>query len=766
MVDANRLRLPFFYYPSGLITNIGIQSQDVWGEKANPTDLSNFEKLDRIEATEKYSIRILDKFGNYKERLFTPIQYKKWETLYYFSYDLFLSFLYLITAVYLFFATRDTLILFFFLNLSLLVFANTFLLAFNSMISLYYFSIYAAAFQFYHLIYRLRGNEIQSKWLLPQFLIAVVVGIVANQKGQDLYLLERLAAFGYVLTILFGMISVFLNLWDVISSKTTGEALLKKSSLILSIIIYLSLPICIVLFNGNPIFGMPRYVFFYVNIAFLFCFFYGTYRYSLATSFIIFTPTLVNFFLVSFWSLFYVALNILSDFLLPESYISEAWFSNILFLFLFAIYLIPSKLQIKQWIDYWFFEKNVHLRDAIESITALLSAPISMRKTILAMNRIISQTLNIENVTFLIPGEQFPTSDLRNINFIRIDANSEIWGYFKNQLRVTVSSHLEYGLGLRESLYKFLTDLGVQLAFPLKNFNTDKPEVRAMILFGEKRNKRYFTIGELKFINETTRICSMVLENYILLEDEIQKRKILRDIQTASIVDNTLRIIPPSEIKGIEYSYIVRPAVGISGDYLDIIPQSSDSVVIILGDVAGHGLGTGFLVSAIKGLVRENLKAGSGLEQIFKEINAFFQARYKGNEFMTLLGGNLDAKAKTFNYVNAGHLSLLELKPSGELVSHSKTQRVLGILDTNYQIQELELSFGTRLFLYSDGITETFGVNGEAFGEESLNDFILETKDKHLKDIPLMLEERLNIFRGSNEPTDDITFIALSFAME
>jgi protein phosphatase len=303
----------------------------------------------------------------------------------------------------------------------------------------------------------------------------------------------------------------------------------------------------------------------------------------------------------------------------------------------------------------------------------------------------------------------------------------------------------------------------IQLAFPAYDSTNNKKNIRAMILFGEKSNKNYFSIGELKFINEVVKISGMLLENYSLLENEIQKRKIVRDIQTASIVDNTLRILPPNEIEGIEYGYYSKPAVGISGDYLDIIPISPTKVIILLGDVAGHGLGTGFLVSAIKGIVREHLRNGTSLEGLFREINSFFRARYKGNEFMTLLGGILDSKEHSFKFVNAGHLSLIEQRTDGQIKLHSKTQRVLGILETDYVSQELIAVPGTKLFLFSDGITESFSERDEIFGEESLVDFLKFHAGKSVKDLPALLEDHLVLFRGSKEQIDDITFIGLSF---
>jgi serine phosphatase RsbU (regulator of sigma subunit) len=765
-IQHSSVRLPFFHYSSGLIVNLGAENHELWGKKIIEEDIRSLQNLSSLEKDQEREVHIVDEDGNQVIQIIKLIEYQKLDVLQTFFWDLSLAFLSFLTAVYFYYTTRDGLIFTFFLNLSMILFSNVFLLAFNISIFPLFFSIYFGAFLNYHLIYRLRGKEIPSKWLLPQFLISLVIAIVANQENADPRILEKIANIGHGMNLFFGMISFVLNFKDVIEIKPIGEALYKRISLLVAIALYVSVPLSLVFFNGHPWFYVHRIFFFFTYIFFIISFFYGTYRYTFVPSFVIFTPTIITLFLVTFSSIVYIVLALFVDYLLPIPYLRDRWFLNLLLLLILTSYMIPIKLRIKEMIDYWFFEKNPILSQGIEKITKLISEPISMRKTILSINRTVMETLNISNIIILIPGDQFARTDLRNVNFMRIPSQSEIWSYFANNDRVTVTSHLEYGIGLRETLFNFLKGLKVQLAFPAYGHSANKKTIRAMIMLGEKTDSNYFSIGELKFINEVVKITAMLIENYILLEAEIQKRKIVRDIQTASIVDNTLRIIEPSDIKGIEFGYLNRPAVGISGDYLDIIPISSSKIIILLGDVAGHGLGTGFLVSAIKGIVREQLRNGTSLEGLFREINSFFMARYKGSEFMTLLGGVLDSNERTFKFINAGHLALLQLNPNGKMITHSKTQRVLGILETDYHAQQLKLSSGTRLFLFSDGITETFDENEELFGEELLINFLEENESLPVRDLPSALESRIDFFRGEKEVTDDITFIALSFTSE
>ncbi|TGL86825.1 serine/threonine protein phosphatase [Leptospira congkakensis] len=759
----NNKRLPFYHYPSGLIVNIGEGNRTHWGNSVVQEDLEKFESITDFTNIDSFQLHIKDSNNVVYEENFRLTTVRKTDVLGVFFSDLFLAFFSLAIAVYFYYSTRDALIFGFFLNFGLVILSNVFVLTFKNSTFLFILTLYLGSFLQYHLIYRLRGKEINSKWLLPQVLISFIMAMIASQEKYDMLLVERVVLVAHAITVLFGSINIIANIYEIVKSKPQEEALIKRIVLVISIFLYVALPFSILFFDGYPWFFVHRSFFIVTYLLFILSFFYGTYRYTFVPSLVIFTPSIVTLILVLIILGTYIGTVFVLDFVLPIRYLKDRWVFNLIYLFLVTAYLIPLKLRVKEFFDYWFFEQNPKLSEGINQITALLSSPLSMRKTILTINRTVKDTVNVSNIIILIPGDQFASTDLKNIDFVRISPQSEIWNYFTSTDRVTVTSHLEYGIGLRETLYNFLKGLNVQLAFPAYDSSSNKKNIQAMILIGEKLDKKYFSIGELKFINEVVKISGMLLENYSLLEDEIQKRKIVRDIQTASIVDNTLRLILPSEVKGIDYGYISKPAVGISGDYLDIIPISQTKMIVLLGDVAGHGLGTGFLVSAIKGIVREQLRNGTSLEGLFREINSFFRARYKGNEFMTLLGGIFDSKENIFKYVNAGHLSLIEMRADGQIKLHSKTQRVLGILETDYHAQELKLLPGTKLFLYSDGITEAFSERDEIFGEETLIEFLHFNAQKTVKEIPTLLETKMTNFRGNREQSDDITFIGLSF---
>ena len=73
---------------------------------------------------------------------------------------------------------------------------------------------------------------------------------------------------------------------------------------------------------------------------------------------------------------------------------------------------------------------------------------------------------------------------------------------------------------------------------------------------------------------------------------------------------------------------------------------------------------------------------------------------------------------------------------------------------------------GDALVMYTDGLTETKGPDGdEDFGEARLNDLLRERFDDEVVDLIANVNTSLQAFRGRREIDDDITMIALKIAL-
>jgi sigma-B regulation protein RsbU (phosphoserine phosphatase) len=87
----------------------------------------------------------------------------------------------------------------------------------------------------------------------------------------------------------------------------------------------------------------------------------------------------------------------------------------------------------------------------------------------------------------------------------------------------------------------------------------------------------------------------------------------------------------------------------------------------------------------------------------------------------------------------------------------------LGVANgTEYGHTQVPLDDGTRIFIYSDGLTETPNANGELFGLSRLVDVLTEGVGKPVNDVAQAIAAAISEHAVTDAPAhDDITFALL-----
>lgn len=764
-IQENIFRLPVYFNPNGIVLNLNDEYKEFWGHRLSLEDVQFAKELNSKFSFAEHEVRIYDKLENAQIGKFFFKHIGKLDIIKYFLADIITSLIAFVAAVWFFYYIRDVYIFIFFISISSLILANFLYLAFDTFYFFVIFALFFSGFSLFNLSYRFRGKEIPSKWLIPQVLISIIMGFIVQMENENPLVLLKIGTIGLIFILFSAFVTTISIVYDIFRYHQQRNILKRKLSLLFSFSIVILVPLSLLQYDPFHFLEYNRALFLVFFLLFLGSFVYGTYRYSLIPVQVLFNPTIITFVLVSGFVGTYLALVIITKQLQSLHIFETSKYFNILYLFVSVVYLIQAKSFIRLQINYYSFKRNDHLADSLESISNLISSPISMKSIVGSINRSMMEALKVNKIIILIPGHQFANADLRNINFTRISTNSDIWRFFQQSKEVIVTSHLTYGVGFREILHNYLSNLEIQIAFPIRDLQ-EKDSNKAILLIGEKENKQNFSLGELRYIREVSRLASMLLDNYSLLADEIEKKKIMRKLHTASILDHTLNLLDSNPSEKLKIGYISMPAVEISGDYLDFITLGQDKIGVFLGDVSGHGLGTGYLVTAIKAITRDMILADYNLEKIFSNINQFLREKYGGNEFMTLIGGILDTKNKTFTYINAGHPGIILITDEGELIHHNKTQRVLGILNTEYKSLVIGIEEKQKLILYSDGITETFNRSDLMFGEESLFELLKLYYNLTASEFPTFLQDHLTQFRDGKELSDDSTFVAMELVSD
>jgi serine phosphatase RsbU (regulator of sigma subunit) len=156
------------------------------------------------------------------------------------------------------------------------------------------------------------------------------------------------------------------------------------------------------------------------------------------------------------------------------------------------------------------------------------------------------------------------------------------------------------------------------------------------------------------------------------------------------------------------------------GDFFTV-EQTSDGMLLALGDICGKGLAAGMWTTHVVGMVRAHTARSSAAEKIVAGVNRDICRMSTLRPLASLFLANLDAATGLLTYCSAGHPPAFLLRVSGELESLVDGGLLLGVLeDAKYCRGQVHLDAGDSLLIFSDGILESQNAAGEEFGYDRL----------------------------------------------
>ncbi|WP_375486195.1 SpoIIE family protein phosphatase [uncultured Jatrophihabitans sp.] len=183
-------------------------------------------------------------------------------------------------------------------------------------------------------------------------------------------------------------------------------------------------------------------------------------------------------------------------------------------------------------------------------------------------------------------------------------------------------------------------------------------------------------------------------------------------MRTESRLAETLQrsLLPPMpRVDGWQLTAHYEPAAGgrIGGDWYDAIVLRDGRLAVVLGDVAGHGIGAAGTMAQLRNALRAYLLDDTALEHAVERLNAFAIDTLPG-AFATLAVARIDRATGQAEGVIAGHprpylLSGGSDAPVGAPVTISPP---LGVRGATYRSREFDVPMGGGLILYSDGLIE------------------------------------------------------------
>ena len=232
------------------------------------------------------------------------------------------------------------------------------------------------------------------------------------------------------------------------------------------------------------------------------------------------------------------------------------------------------------------------------------------------------------------------------------------------------------------------------------------------------------------------------------------------ELQRAREIQESLlpKVIP--QLPGFEVASSWQPARAVGGDYFDVLKLREDRLAICIADVSGKGVPAALLMANVQASLRASVRDLDSPARVCCIINSMLCESIAADRFVTFFCGVLDAALGTFRYCNAGHPYPI-LVSSGRVRTLDQGGAVLGVFPAwMYQDSIVNLNSGDRLLLFTDGITEAAGADGDEFGMEKVAAFAKTHAANSAAKINQQLLAQVTEFCGA-QFQDDATLLVL-----
>lgn len=189
-----------------------------------------------------------------------------------------------------------------------------------------------------------------------------------------------------------------------------------------------------------------------------------------------------------------------------------------------------------------------------------------------------------------------------------------------------------------------------------------------------------------------------------------------REAQEARLIQQALLPKSSPYVPGFAISGLSVPARAVGGDWYDFIPFPDGRYGIVLADVSGKGTAAALLMSATRGVFRSLAEACCTPAEVLTRLNELLVNDFPAGKFVTMVYAVLDPATRMVTFANAGHLQPLYIDKDGEHYLETERGLPLGLSCSDYSETTIQLSEGSRLVFYSDGITEAVNPHEEEFG--------------------------------------------------
>ena len=276
----------------------------------------------------------------------------------------------------------------------------------------------------------------------------------------------------------------------------------------------------------------------------------------------------------------------------------------------------------------------------------------------------------------------------------------------------------------------------------------------------------FFALVALTGIFTVAFIAHRLVRNLLKLNEiQIKEQHIEDELAIASTIQQAL--LPSGKlnpsIHSIDINGLQIPAKFVGGDLYDYYVRDN-KLLFCVGDVSGKGVPAALLMTISHSMFRTVSAREDHPEQIMETLNSSISDNNPDIMFITMFLGVMDLSTGIIRYCNAGHNPPIVIRNGQAELLSTEPSLLLGVeMNARYTANELTLSPGDTLFLYTDGLTEAENIRKELFGERRALETAATSGALTASEQMERMHQAVHTFVDGAEQSDDLTMLVIRF---
>ncbi len=304
--------------------------------------------------------------------------------------------------------------------------------------------------------------------------------------------------------------------------------------------------------------------------------------------------------------------------------------------------------------------------------------------------------------------------------------------------------------------------LGAECLVPIRG--TSEGQLQGVAALGPRLSEEPYSTSDRRLLASVANQAGIAMRSIVLAERMAEsmevERRTKQEMQIARQVQSRLLPQQSPSLRTLDCAGQCIQTREVGGDYYDFLDFGSGRLGLVLADISGKGMSSALLMANLQANLRSQYAlALQDIPALLRSVNRLFFKNSEASHYATMFFAMYDDDTQRLRYVNCGHNPPFLLRRGGCVERLPATATVLGMFEEwDCSVNEVQISDGDLLVIYTDGISEASPDDDKEFGEDRLTDLLRANQQHSAEQVLTAVISDVQHFSQGHQ-VDDMTLI-------